>query len=134
MAPLLKQSGSASAHLFRFILGSLPLPLVASQARLESDVLEPHPGVTAGFRRMFQALGVLDRYPAVPSVSRYSVRLCVRAPLVELLGYASAARLLPTRCALAVGEPIPLRIRVLRFDYFRVTRVSSTFLRFLRRA
>ena len=27
-------------------------------------------GVTAGFRRMFQALGVLDRYPAVPSVSR----------------------------------------------------------------
>ena len=31
--------------------------------------------------------------------------------MVELLGYASAAwqqRLLPTRCALAVGEPIPL--------------------------
>ena len=70
MAPLLRQSGSASAHLFRFILRSLPLPLVTSQARLESDVLDPQPGVTAGFHRMFQALGVPDRYPAVPSVSR----------------------------------------------------------------
>ena len=70
MAPLLRQSGSASAHLFRFILGSRPLPLVTSQARLESEVLDPQPGVTAGFRRMFQALGVPDRCPAVPSVSR----------------------------------------------------------------
>ena len=69
MAPLLRQSGSSSAHLFRFFLWSLTLPLVTSQARLESDVLEPQPGVTAGFRRMFQALGVPDRYPAVPSVS-----------------------------------------------------------------
>ena len=51
--------------------------------------------------------------------------------MVELLGYASAAWLLPTRCTLAVGEPIPLRIRVLRFDDSRVTRVSSTFLQFL---
>ena len=70
MAPLLRQSGSVSAHLFRFILRSLPLSLVTSQARLESEVLDPQPGVTAGFRRMFQALGVPDRYPAVPSVSR----------------------------------------------------------------
>ena len=46
---------------------SASLPLVTSQTRLESDVLEPQPGVTAGFRRMFQALGVPDRYPAVPS-------------------------------------------------------------------
>ena len=45
------------------------LPLVTSQARLESDVLEPQPGVTAGFRRMFQALGGQDRYSAVPSAS-----------------------------------------------------------------
>ena len=36
---------------------SASLPLVISQARLESDVLEPQPGVTAGNRRMFQALG-----------------------------------------------------------------------------
>ena len=50
---------------------SASLPLVTSQARLESDVLEPQPGVTAGFRRMFQALGVQDRYPAVPSASLY---------------------------------------------------------------
>ena len=46
---------------------SASLLLVTSQARLESDVLEPQPGVTAGNRRMFQALGVQDRYPAVPS-------------------------------------------------------------------
>ena len=45
---------------------SASLPLVTSQARLESDVLEPQPGVTAGFCRMFQALGGQDRYPAVP--------------------------------------------------------------------
>ena len=70
MAPLLRQSGSESAHLFRFILRSLPLSLVTSQARLESEVLDPQPGVTAGLRCMFQALGVPDRYPAVPSVSR----------------------------------------------------------------
>ena len=46
---------------------SASLPLVTSQARLESDVLEPQPGVTAGFCRMFQALGGQDRYTAVPS-------------------------------------------------------------------
>ena len=59
MAPLIRQSGS----------GAFPLPLVTSQARLESDVLDPQPGVTAGTRRMFQALGGPDRYPAVLSVS-----------------------------------------------------------------
>ena len=46
---------------------SASLPLVTSQARLESDVLEPQPGVTAGFCHMFQALGGQDRYLAVPS-------------------------------------------------------------------
>ena len=45
---------------------SASLPLVTSQARLESDVLEPQPGVTAGARRMFKALGGQDRSPAVP--------------------------------------------------------------------
>ena len=45
---------------------SASLPLVTSQARLESDVLEPQPGVTAGFRHMFQALGGQDWFPAVP--------------------------------------------------------------------
>ena len=47
-----------------------PLPLVTSQARLESDVLDPQPGVTAGTCRMFQALGGPDRSPVVPSVAR----------------------------------------------------------------
>ena len=32
---------------------SASLPLVTSQARLESDVLNPQPGVTVGFCRMF---------------------------------------------------------------------------------
>ena len=45
------------------------LPLVTSQARLESDVLEPQPGVTAGHCSMFQALGVPDRSPSVPLTS-----------------------------------------------------------------
>ena len=49
---------------------SASLELVTSQARLESDVLDPQPGVTAGHCRLFQALGGPDRYPAVPSVSR----------------------------------------------------------------
>ena len=42
-------------------------PLVTSQAWLKSDVLEPQPGLTTGESRMFLALGVLDRFPAVPS-------------------------------------------------------------------
>ena len=75
MAPLLRQSGSASAFLFNIscpygFVGASHLPLVTSLARLESDILDPQPGVTAGFRHMFQALGGPDRYPAVPSVSR----------------------------------------------------------------
>ena len=45
------------------------LPLVTSQTWLRSDVLEPQPGLTAGESRMFLALGVLDRFPAVPSAS-----------------------------------------------------------------
>ena len=45
---------------------SASLPLITSQARLESDVLEPQPGVTAGTCRMFQALSGQDRSPAVP--------------------------------------------------------------------
>ena len=62
------------------------LPLVTSQARLESYVHDPQPGVTAGSRRMFQALGGPDLYPAVPFVSLGLVCYGVRAPLVERLG------------------------------------------------
>ena len=45
------------------------LPLVTSQICPRSDVLEPQPGITAGENRMFLALGVQDRYPAVLSTS-----------------------------------------------------------------
>ena len=91
-APLLRQSSSASTILSRQLLVALsaslepPLPLVPSQARLESDIPDPQPGVTAGSRRMFQALGDPDRSPAVPYVSHWLVRHGVGAPLVELLG------------------------------------------------
>ena len=63
-----------------------PLLLVTCQTRLESDVRDPQPGVTAGSRCMFQALGGPDRSPAVPSVSHWLVRHGVRAQLIELLG------------------------------------------------
>ena len=49
---------------------SASLPQVTSQARLESDVLDPHlgphPGSTAGYHHQLQALGGPDRSPAVP--------------------------------------------------------------------
>ena len=45
------------------------LPLVTSQTRPRSDVIEPQPGITAGESRIFLALGVQDRYLVVLSVS-----------------------------------------------------------------
>ena len=51
-------------------------PLVTSQAWLRSDVLEPQPGVTTGESREFLALGVLDRFTAVPSASLHRLALC----------------------------------------------------------
>ena len=59
-----------SYHILYFIMPvCCPFPLVTSQAWLRSDVLEPQPGVITGESRMFLALGVLDRFPAVPSAS-----------------------------------------------------------------
>ena len=57
--------------LYNFIICQFAalFPLVTSQAWLRSDVLEPQPGVTTGESHMFLALGVLDRFPAVPSAS-----------------------------------------------------------------
>ena len=69
-----------------------PLPQVACQARLKSDVRGPYPGSTAGYHHQSQALGGPDRCPAVPSVARYSVSQGVRAPFVEQSGYACAVR------------------------------------------
>ena len=70
-----------------------PFLLVTSQAWLRSDVLEPQPGVTTGESRKFLALGVLDRFPAVPSAVSSGpfrfppyARLYVMAPLVRKLG------------------------------------------------
>ena len=64
---------SASLHniLYNFIICQFAalFPLVTSQAWLRSDVLEPQPGLTTGESRMFLALDVLDRFPAVPSAS-----------------------------------------------------------------
>ena len=45
------------------------IPLVTSQTIHSHDVLEPQPGLTTGKSRMFLALGVQDRYPAVVSAS-----------------------------------------------------------------
>ena len=75
---------------------------------------------------MSQALVIPDRYPAVPFVSRSSVRQCVRVALVQLFGYGSAIRLSHARCACVVGNRFLYGIRVLRCDYSRVKRVSST--------
>ena len=51
---------------------SASLPLVTSQARLESDVLEPQPGVTAGFaacsRLWVVRTGIL--WSLLPSLNR----------------------------------------------------------------
>ena len=57
--------------LYNFIICQFAalFPLVPSQAWLRSDVLEPQPGVTTGESCKFLALGVLDRFPAVPSAS-----------------------------------------------------------------
>ena len=48
MAPLIRQSGYASAYGSNSYYGA-PLPLVTSQSQLGSDVRGPQPGVTAGF-------------------------------------------------------------------------------------
>ena len=59
---------------------------------------------------------------------------CVRAPLVELLGYASAALLSPTRCTLAVGEPIPFMDSSTSVWLLSHHESFEYFLRFFRRA
>ena len=68
------------------------LTQVSSQARLEPDVRDPHPGSTTGYHQELQALGGPDRSPAVPSDAPPSVRQDVRAPIVEQSGSASAAQ------------------------------------------
>ena len=71
-------------------LCSPPLTQLSSQPRLGPDVRESQPGVTAGTRRMFQALGVPDGTSAVPLPATPPVGQGVRAPSVEQSGSASA--------------------------------------------
>ena len=71
-------------------LCSPSLTQVSSQPRLGPDVRDPQPGLTAGFRHMFQALGGPDRTPAAPPTAPPSIVQDVRAPSVEQLGSAPA--------------------------------------------
>ena len=68
------------------------LPQVSSQARLEPDVRDPHPGLTAGYHQESQALGGPDRSPVDPSLAPQYVHQGVRAQFVEQLGSASTAQ------------------------------------------
>ena len=67
-----------------------PLTQLSSQPRLGPDVGEPQPGVTAGTRCTFQALGVPDRNSAVSSYAYPPLGQGTRAPAMEQLSSASA--------------------------------------------
>ena len=75
------------------LTGSLlatPITQLSSQPRLGPDVGEPQPGVTAGTRHTFQALGVPDGTPVVPPNAYHPLGQGVRAPASEQLGSSSA--------------------------------------------
>ena len=103
------------------MLGSLPSAGYQSGLHKSRDVRECQPGITTGESRMFQAVVVPDRYPAVPSVSCKLVRQCVRATLVQLLGYVSAVWRSPDRCAFVVVESSSF----LGFEYCVVITLAS---------
>ena len=67
-----------------------PLSQLSSQALLEPYVVEPQPGVTAGTRRTFQALGVHDRTSGDHFHAYHNVGQGDRAPPVEQSGSAAA--------------------------------------------
>ena len=99
-------------------LCSTPLTQSSSQTRLEPDVREPQPGVTAGHCRMFQALGVPDRTSAVPLSAIPLVGQGFRAPSVEQSGSAStpppqsAPGAAPPPSAASAPRPPPTRYEV----------------------
>ena len=66
------------------------LPQVTSQAWLEPDVHDPHPGSTAGYHQESQALGGPDRSLAVPSDAPQYISQGVRASFIRQSGSASA--------------------------------------------
>ena len=67
-----------------------PLTQLSSQPRLGPNVGEPQPGVTAGTRRTFQALGVPNGTSAVPPNAYHPLGQGVRAPAMEQPGSAPA--------------------------------------------
>ena len=76
-------------------VGQPSLPQVSSQAQLEPDVCDPHPGSTAGCHQDVAGSGSLggpDRSPAGPSFAPQFVHQGVRAPFIEQLGSVSAAQ------------------------------------------
>ena len=97
------------------------LSQLSSQARLEPDVVEPQPGVTAGTRRTFQALGVHDRTSGDHFHAYHNVGQGDRAPPMEQSGSAAApqpqsapgaapppsASFVPPQPPLRVGDPPP---------------------------
>ena len=90
-------------------LCSPPLTQLSSQPRLGPDVREPQPGVTAGFLRKFQALGVPDGTPAVPLTESPPVGQGVRAPSMGQSGSASAP---PPPLEASAPHPPPPRFEV----------------------
>ena len=67
-----------------------PATQLSSQPRLGPDVGELQPGVTAGTRRTFQALGVPNGTSVVPPNVCHPLGQGVRAPLSEQLGSSFA--------------------------------------------
>ena len=99
-------------------LCSPPLTQLSSQPQLGPNVREPQPGVTAGSRRMFQALGVPDGTPAVPLTETPPVGQGVRAPSMEQSGSVSAPppqsapRAAPPPSEASAPRPPPPRFEV----------------------
>ena len=67
-----------------------PATQLSSQPRLGPDVGEPQPGVTAGTRRMLQALGVPNTIFEVPPNVYHPLGQGVRSPTSEQLGSAAS--------------------------------------------
>ena len=66
------------------------LTQVASQVRLEPDVLDPHPGLTAGYHQESQALRGPDRSPAVHSAAPQYISQGVKDSYIGQSNSASA--------------------------------------------
>ena len=81
-------SDSINSKLQDFMSQILDHTQSSSQPRLGPDAGEPHPGRTAGEKRMFQGMGASSRTPVVPPSTSYPLPLDVRAPQPEQSGRA----------------------------------------------